>query len=470
MARRTKQKNKILEGVLLTSIADKGQTVGRHGEKVVFVQGGVPGDVVDVRVQKSYSNREHGVVHRLVKPSEDRIAAFCSHFGTCGGCKWQHLAYEAQLRHKETVVVDAFERIAKVDVGEFLPIVGANPTQYYRNKLEFAFSDRRWLTEEEVQSGDAFVNRNALGFHLPEAFDRIVDVTHCYLQPDPSNDIRNVLRAYALEHGYSFYNVRNRTGLLRQLLIRTATTGQTMVLVAFAYDDPSAREAILGHLQQQVSGITSLLYVINDKANDTIYDLDVHTFWGAGFIVEQLGHVQFKIGPKSFFQTNSRQAAVLYGIAADFAQLTGTENVYDLYTGLGSIACYVAHRCKQVVGIEEVPAAIDDARENAVLNGLENTTFYAGDVKQILTAELVQKHGAPDLIITDPPRVGMHPDVVNTLLDIAAPRIVYVSCNPATQARDLQLLSVKYRVLRVQPVDMFPHTHHIESVALLALR
>ncbi len=464
------RKKKIIENVEITGIADKGKAVGRHDGRVIFVADAVPGDVVDVLIQKTKKGALIGKAIQLKKPSADRITPICEHFGICGGCKWQHLSYEAQLTHKQTTVENAISRIAKIPVGEIQPILPSEETAYYRNKLEFSFSNKRWLTEEEVQTGDKFPKRDALGFHRPGAFDKIVDVNHCHLLPEPSNAIRNEVRKFALENEYSFFDIREQEGLLRQLFIRITSLGEIMVILCFYYDDEEKRKAILDHLHQKFPEIISLLYIINPKKNDTVYDLPVKVWKGQPFITEELRHVKFKIGPKSFFQTNSKQAVRLYDTVVEFADFNGSENVYDLYTGLGSIACFVANKCKHVTGIEEIEAAIEDANENATLNNIENTTFYAGDVKDILNASFVEKHGKPDLIITDPPRVGMHKNVVATLLEVMAPKIVYVSCNPATQARDLQLLSEKYDVIKIKPVDMFPHTHHIESVALLVAK
>lgn len=459
-----------LTEIKLTGIADKGQCVGRTPEgQVVFVENAVPGDVVDVQVYK----RKDG--YYLARPthfhsySPDRTDPFCKHFGVCGGCKWQYLSYEAQLRHKHDIVVNALQRIGKVAVDEILPILGADPVTHYRNKLEFAFSNRRWLTAEEMEAGVA-KEEDVLGFHRPGAFDKVLDIEECWLQEDPSNKLRNGCKAIAMEQGLSFYDIKTHEGLLRNITLRITTLGQTMLLVSFGEEKPKRIQTYLQTIKDRFPEITTLCYCINTKGNDTIYGLDIHTFSGPGYVEEQLGHVKFRIGPQSFFQTNTRQAEKLYALVARFAALQGTENVYDLYTGIGSIALYVAQHCRQVVGIEEIAAAIDDAHDNARLNGIDNAVFYAGDVKNILTAEFAEKHGRPDLLITDPPRAGMHPDVVQMLLQLEAPRMVYVSCNPATQARDLQLLSEKYSVVKVQPVDMFPHTHHIESVALLELK
>ncbi len=458
---------RILENVEITGIADKGKAVGRHGGKVVFVAGAVPGDLADVVVLRKKKGALQGEVEEMLRPSKDRVEPVCEHFGVCGGCKWQNLKYEAQLHHKRLRVEDVFTRIAKIPFPEIPPVIGAASSEYYRNKMEFSFSNKRWITNEEVEAKTVFEHRNALGFHRPRAFDKIVDVQHCHLQPDPSNAIRNTVRAFALNNDYTFFDIKEQKGLLRQLFVRTASTGEVMVIISFFYDDEEKRVALLDFIKERFPQITSLMYFINDKKNDSIFDLTPHHYAGNDFIYEELGHVKFKVGPKSFFQTNTAQAINLYNVIVDFADLKGTENVYDLYTGLGSIACYIADKCKKVVGIEEIEAAVKDAHENALLNKLDNVTFYAGDVKDMLDMSFVAKHDKPDLIITDPPRAGMHQTVIQTLLELAAPRIVYVSCNPATQARDLQLLDEDYKIVKIQPVDMFPHTHHIENVVLL---
>jgi 23S rRNA (uracil1939-C5)-methyltransferase len=465
-----KKNNVILPAVLMHGVADRGKGVGRTADGlVVFVDGAVPGDVVDVWVQKKKGGFAEGRVERLVTPSPDRVGAFCQHFSVCGGCKWQNLDYAAQLRHKNQAVLDAFERIAKVEVGEFESIVGSPLTTFYRNKLEFGFANKRWLLDSELNDPDVVMG-HGLGFHRAGAFDKVVDIQKCWLQADPSNDIRNAARRIALEQGLEFYDLRRHQGFLRNLMLRTTTTGEVMVLVSFAQDQPEVIEGFLSALLAQFPDLTSIVYCINPKFNDTVFDLPMVTWHGKGYVEEQLGDLRFKIGPKSFFQTNSLQAKQLYDSVVEFAGLSGTENVYDLYTGTGSIALYVARSCRQVVGIEEVPDAIADAEENRRRNGIDNAIFYVGDVKNVLSPEFAERHGRPDLVITDPPRAGMHEKAVQFLLDLAAPRIVYVSCNPATQARDLQLLDAKYRVLRVRPVDMFPHTHHIENVALLELK
>ncbi len=466
-----KSKPFLAEAVSLHGLADKGRAVGRTAEGlVVFVEGAVPGDVADVWVYKKRGGFAEGRLERLQTPSPQRTVPFCRHFSVCGGCKWQHLAYEAQLAHKQQAVVDAFERIAKVPVGEFLPILPAPQTTHYRNKLEFAFANKRWLLSEEMAQPH-LEGQPAVGFHRAGAFDKVVDIQECWLQAEPSNLIRNTARQIAFEQGLSFYDLRKQQGFLRNLMLRLTTTGEVLALFSFGYDAPEAIQRYLDALLEQLGHcLTTVVYCINPKANDTVLDLDMVTYTGKGFVVEQLGNLRFKIGPKSFFQTNSAQAKNLYDTALDFADLTGRENVFDLYTGTGSIALYAAGRCRQVVGIEEVPEAIADAEENRRLNGIDNAHFYVGDVKDLLTPDLVERHGRPDVIITDPPRAGMHERAVRFLLELGAPRIVYVSCNPSTQARDVQRLSERYDVMRVRAVDMFPHTHHVESVALLQQR
>lgn len=465
-----RRKPKIVESVRLTEIADKGKAFGKKDDMAYFVEGAVPGDVVDVLVTRSKKSFKKGRAINFREYSDKRVEPFCPHFEICGGCKWQNLSYEEQINQKSNITKNAIERLGRIEIPDFQPILGAEKTQYYRNKMEFSFSNKRWLTEEEVKSGDDFSNRNALGFHRPGAFDKIVQIDHCYLQGGLSNDIRNEVYAFAIENDFTFFDIRNKGGLLRNLMIRTSTLGETMVVVIFYDDDKAKRELLLNHLQEKFPQITALQYIINQKANDTFLDLPIETHYGRDYIYEQLGHLKYKIGAKSFFQTNTEQAFNLYSIVAEFAGLSGNENVYDLYTGTGSIALFLAHKAKHVVGIEEVAPAIDDAIINASNNEVENVTFYVGDVKDILTDEFAVKHGKPDVLITDPPRAGMHQKVVEMLLQLESPRIVYVSCNPATQARDLQLLGEKYQLLKVRPVDMFPHTHHIESVALLELK
>lgn len=464
-----KMKNKVVANLTIERIATEGKCVGHHEGKVVFVQGVAPGDVVDVRITRGKSSFMEGEAIRFHEYSKDRIAPFCAHFGTCGGCKWQHINYDLQKTYKRQQVVDQFTRIAKVDIPEVLPILGSAQTQYYRNKLDFTFSNNRWLTREEIDSGADF-ERNALGFHIPKMFDKIVDIEHCYLQGDISNDVRNELRDFALSNSLTFYDIRNQVGLLRNLIIRTTSTGESMVIVQFGGDNQEEVELVMNFLHEKFPQITSLLYIINLKKNETFHDLEVVTFAGKAYIEEEMEGLKFRIGPKSFYQTNSDQAYELYKVTREFAALQGDEVVYDLYTGTGTIANFVAKQAKQVIGIEYVEAAIIDAKLNSEVNGLENTLFYAGDMKDMLNDEFIAQHARPDVIITDPPRAGMHEDVVNMLLKLAAPKIVYVSCNPATQARDVALLAEKYSVDKIQPVDMFPQTYHVENVVLLTLK
>lgn len=467
MARRKKK----AQNITVTGIADKGKAVGRDPDGMVyFVDGAVPGDVVDVLVLRKKKSFRQAVVTDYVSLSPDRIDPVCEHFGECGGCKWQHLDYEAQLRHKQQTVIDAMTKIAKLSPDIIKPIMGSAQTYQYRNKLEYSFSHKRWITQAEVDSGEPVDQYPAVGFHRPGAWDKIVDVYTCHLQDDLSNQLRNGIREYSKEHGLTFYNQRDHKGLLRNMIVRNTSTGEWMLIVAFGEDQPDEIEGLMSYLKSTFPQLTSLQYVVNTKKNDTLYDQDIKVYYGRAYIIEQLRDVRYKVGPKSFFQTNSGQAVTLYDVVVDFAQLQPTDNVYDLYTGLGSIALYVADQCAHVTGIEEVAPAIEDAKENMLLNGIKNATFYAGDVKDILNRDFIDQHGKPDVVITDPPRAGMHSDVVATLLELAAPKIVYVSCNPGTQARDLSLLSEKYIVTKVQPVDMFPHTHHIESVAQLVLR
>ena len=454
----------------ITDIAEKGLSLGKTPEgRVVFVENVAPGDVVDVRVVKMKKSHWIAFPIRFHKYSADRVEPFCEHYDVCGGCKWQHVTYESQIFYKEKTVRDALQRLGKIEPKEFFPIIPCEQTQYYRNKLEFSFSNKRWLTKEEVIEGISN-EEDVLGFHKAGAFDKIVNVEHCYLQGDPSNELRNVIRELAQEQGISFYDMRENVGMMRHILVRTTTLGETMLIVSFHKNDPKVINPLLEAILEKFPHLTTIFYCINPKVNDYVLDLHMHCYHGKGFIEEQLGHLRFKIGPKSFFQTNSLQAKILYDVAVDFAGLTGEENVYDLYTGIGSIALYLAKNAKHVVGIEEVEDAIKDAKVNMELNGIDNCTFYAGDVRKILTDDFAKQHGKPDVVITDPPRAGMHQNVVEMFLKLESPRIVYVSCNPATQARDIALLSEKYDLLKIQPVDMFPHTHHIETVALLELR
>ncbi len=464
---RKKKELPLLEQIEITGVAAEGKALARVDDMVVFVPFVAPGDVVDLQLTRKKHNYAEARVVNFHQYSPLRVAPFCEHFGVCGGCKWQHVSYDYQLQFKRQQVEDNLTRIGKIPLPEVLPAKGSAKQQFYRNKLEFSFSNKSWLTHEQMQSVQEFDCRNALGFHIPGMFDKVLDIKKCWLQDDISNRIRLTIRQYAIDHNYSFFDLREQTGLMRNIIVRTSSTGEIMLIVVFFEPDTERIQALMQHLADTFPEITSLLYIVNQKHNDTITDQEVHTFKGRDYIWESMEGLRFKIGPKSFYQTNSEQAYELYKVAREFAGLTGDELVYDLYTGTGTIANFVARQARKVVGIEYVPEAIEDAKENARINGLENTMFYAGDMKDILTEEFIAEHGRPEVIITDPPRAGMHDDVINTILFAAPQRIVYVSCNPATQARDLSLLDAKYRVERIQPVDMFPHTHHVENVVLL---
>ncbi|WP_332455994.1 23S rRNA (uracil(1939)-C(5))-methyltransferase RlmD [Petrimonas sp.] len=469
MAKKRKQLP-LLEKVPVTGVAAEGKAIARVDGMTVFVPYAVPGDVADIQITKKKSNYAEGKVTRFESFSENRADPFCEHFGTCGGCKWQILPYGEQLKYKQKQVEDNLTRIGKVELPEISPILGAPETTFYRNKLEFTFSDKRWLTEKEISSGSEPRQMDALGFHIPGMFDKVLDINKCWLQDDLSNQIRNAARDFCLKNKFSFFNLRNQSGLMRTLILRNTSVGEWMVIVVFYEDDAEKREMLLNFLAGKFPQITSLLYIINRKANDTITDQEVICWKGREYIVEEMEGLQFKIGPKSFYQTNSRQAYSLYKVAREFAGLSGSERVYDLYTGTGTIANFVARNAGKVIGIEFVEEAIEDARKNSRNNNIENTSFFAGDMRKILTVDFIREHGRPDVIITDPPRAGMHDDVIGAILFAEPQRIVYVSCNPATQARDLNLLDSKYRVARVQPVDMFPQTHHVENVVLLERR
>ena len=463
----------ILTDILITDVAAEGKAIAKVDNLVIFVPYVVPGDVVDLQIKRKKHSYAEAEAIAIKKHSELRAQPFCKHFGVCGGCKWQCLPYEEQLRFKQKQVWDNLTRIGKIELPEMMPILGSKHVARYRNKLEFGFSNKKWLTSEQVASGVQFDCMDAVGFHIPGAFDKILDIEECHLMDDINNRLRNGIRAYALAHGLTFFDLRQQTGLLRNMMLRTSATGEIMLLMQFCMrgaDDEAQAKALLEHLHATFPEVTSLLYVNNTKCNDTIGDLDVITFAGTPFIYETMEGLRFKVGPKSFYQTNTEQAYELYKVARNFAALTGDELVYDLYTGTGTIANFVARQARQVVGIEYVPEAIEDAKVNAALNGLDNTLFYAGDMKDILTTGFIERHGKLDVIITDPPRAGMHADVVNAILFAAPRRIVYVSCNPATQARDLALLDADYRVTKVQPVDMFPQTHHVENVVCLERR
>ena len=447
--------------------------MAKVNELVIFVPYVVPGDIVDLQVKRKKNHYAEAVAVKFHEKSPLRTEPFCSHFGVCGGCKWQCLSYEEQLKYKQKQVFDNLTRIGKVELPEFRPILGSEKTRFYRNKLEFTFSNKRWLTEEEVKQDVKYDQMNAVGFHIPGAFDKVLAIDKCWLQDDISNQIRNAVRDYAYAYNFPFFDLRTQEGLLRNIMIRTSSTGELMVVLQCKVTDDEGRrkmEEILQFMADSFPQITSLMYVINNKCNDTIGDLDMEVFKGNDHIFEEMEGLRFKVGPKSFYQTNSEQAYNLYKVAREFAGLTGNELVYDLYTGTGTIANFVARQARKVVGIEYVPEAIEDAKVNSALNGIDNTLFYAGDMKDILTNDFIAEHGRPDVIITDPPRAGMHNDVIDVILAAEPKRIVYVSCNPATQARDLRLLDGKYKVTAVQPVDMFPHTHHVENVVQLERR
>ena len=468
MGRRIPQDKKFISNVEIIDIAEEGKGVAKHDNLVLFIERAVPGDIVDVELQRKKKNFAEGKIAEVKKPSEYRIDPFCSHFGVCGGCKWQHMTYDSQLKFKEQYVGNALTRIGKVDVSAMEPILGSEQTEYYRNKLEYTFSNKRWLTSlDEIEPNDSM---DALGFHVPGRFYKILTVDHCYLQQDPSNDIRNTVFQFAKDNFMSFYDLREHQGALRNLIIRTSSTGELMVIVVFAYPEEGQIDMLMSFINDEFPQITSLLYIVNQKRNDTIFDQDIHVYAGRDFIYEEMEGLKFKVGPKSFYQTNSRQAYELYKITREFADLKGDELVYDLYTGAGTIANFVARSAKEVVGVEYVPSAIEDAKINSETNGIQNTKFYAGDMKDVLTSDFIAEHGKPDVVITDPPRAGMHPDVVNRILEMESEKIVYVSCNAATQARDLESLTTKYEVVRIKPVDMFPHTQHVENVVLLKLK
>lgn len=464
---RRRKRHPIIENLEIIDAGAEGKAIAKHQDMVVFVTNVIPGDVVDVQINKKKKNYREGYPVKFHKYSEKRVEAFCSHFGTCGGCKWQNLPYSDQLFYKQKQVNDNLTRIGKVELSEISPILPSPNETFYRNKLEYTFSNFRWLMEAEKDQEDENRNMNALGFHIPKRFDKILNIEKCYLQKDPSNAIRLAVKAYADEHHMDYFDIRNRHGFLRTLIIRTSTTGELMVILTFFREEKENREALLDFLAEKFPEITSLMYVINGKANDTITDQEVICYKGNDHIFEQMEDLRFKIGPKSFYQTNSAQAYELYKLTREFAGLTGKELVYDLYTGTGTIANFIARNAQKVIGVEYVPEAIEDAKINSALNKIENTEFFAGDLKDVLSFNFIDQHGKPDVIILDPPRAGMHPKVVDGLLYALPKRIVYVSCNPATQARDLNLLGAKYKVKKVKPVDMFPHTHHVENIVLL---
>lgn len=460
----------VVENVEITGVAAEGKSIARVDDMVVFIPYGAPGDVVNIKLDKKKRSYAEAHIVDMVKPSPDRVTPACEHFGVCGGCKWQHIPYESQLRYKRDQVVDALTRIAKVEIPEVNPTLGSKETFCYRNKLEYTFSCKCWITFEDLRSGREIADRNALGFHIPGAFDKVLDIKKCWLQDDLSNRIRLFVRQYALAKGYEFYDIKAQQGLMRTLMVRIASTGEVMLIVVFARPEQEKIDDLMGAIAAEFPEITSLLYVVNQKVNDTIADQEVITYRGRDYINEEMEGLQFRIGPKSFYQTNSLQAYELYKVARRMACLKPDDLVYDLYTGTGTIANFVARQVKKVVGIEYVPEAIADAKLNSEVNGIDNTIFFAGDMKDVLTDGFIAEHGRPDVMIIDPPRAGMHEDVVNVILNARPERIVYVSCNPATQARDLALMDSLYRVEEVQPVDMFPHTHHVENVVRMTRR
>lgn len=460
----------ILENVKIEAVAAEGKSLAHVDGTVVFVEFAVPGDIVNVKVTKKKKNYMEGFILEIVKPSEDRLQPFCEHFGICGGCRWQPLPYDMQLKAKQQQVWDQLVRIGHLEIPDISPILPSDKTKYYRNKLEFTFSNKRWIYNNEDPDSLTDEERLGLGFHVGKFFDKVLDIKHCSLQPDPSNEIRLFIREYAVTHNLEFYNIRENTGFLRNIIVRNNQVGDVMLTACFAYDDQDKIVPMLDAIAAEFPQIKSLHYVINEKLNDSISDLDCILYKGEDAIWETMGKLKFKIGPKSFYQTNSEQAYKLYSVAKEFAALTGNEVVYDLYTGTGTIAQFISDKASKVIGIEYVKEAIEDARINAEANGITNCTFFDGDMKDILTADFIKEHGKPEVMIIDPPRAGMHPDVVKVIMEAAPERIVYVSCNPASQARDLAMMSPMYEITAVQPVDMFPHTMHVENVCALKLK
>ncbi len=466
-----KNRKQIFTNIDIIDAGAKGKVIGKAPDgKVIFLSNAVPGDIVDVQTFKKRKAYYEGKAIKFIKLSEKRTSPKCEHFGTCGGCKWQHMDYEQQLYYKEKEVVNNLSRIGHLKLPKVTPILGSEQHYFYRNKMEFSFSDSRWLTPDEINSNEDITDKNALGFHIPGMWDKILDIKTCYLQGHSSNDIRNSVKKFAIDNNLKFFNPRNQSGFLRTLMIRTSSIGEIMVVLQFVKDDKSQRELILRHIASDFPNINSLQYVINQKGNDTIYDQQVHCFKGRDFILEKMEGLTFKINAKSFYQTNSQQAYELYKITRNFAGLTGKELVYDLYTGTGTIAQFVAKNAKKVIGIEAVPEAIEAAKENALFNQIDNVEFHVGDMKTIFNSQFIESHGRPDVLITDPPRDGMHKNVVSQILNIAPNKIVYVSCNSATQARDLALMDLEYEISKTQSVDMFPQTHHVENVVLLTKR
>lgn len=460
----------LLEGLEITALAAEGNALGRYGDMVVFVPYGAPGDVADIQVEKKKKNYAEGRIVSFQKKSEQRVEPRCSHFGVCGGCRWQHLPYYMQLDAKRRQVVDCLERIAKVELPEVAPALGSDPIWEYRNKMEYTFSNRCWLTREQLESGETVDDRRAAGFHIYGAFDKVLDIEKCFLQDNLGNRIRLWVKDYGKRHNLEFYDLKAQSGYLRNLMIRIASTGEVMAVLMVGQDNPEILEPMLAEMHEAFPEITSLMYTVNTKVNDSLTDLEIMPYFGKPYIEEEMEGLRFRVGPKSFYQTNSRQAYELYKVARSFAGLTGNELVYDLYTGTGTIANFISRQARKVIGIEYVEDAVADARVNSAVNGIENTEFFAGDMKDVLTDRFIAEHGRPDVMIVDPPRAGMHADVVDTILRAEPAVLVYVSCNPATQARDLALLDCKYGVEAVQPVDMFPHTQHVENVVRLVRR
>ncbi len=460
----------VIEGLEINALAAEGNAIGRHGDMVVFVPFGAPGDIVNVKLEKKKKSYANGRIVSFLHKSDCRVEPRCEHFTICGGCRWQHLPYEVQLQSKRQQVVDALERIAKVDLPEIAPTLGSSNIWEYRNKMEYTFSNRCWLTFEQLESGEEFPDRDAAGFHIPGAFDKVLDITKCHLQDNLGNRIRLFIKKYGKEHNLSFYDLKAQSGFLRTLMIRIASTGEVMVVMAVGEDRPDEIEGLMHAVANEFPEISSLMYAVNTKVNDTLGDIDIIAYKGKPYIEEEMEGLKFRVGPKSFYQTNSLQAYELYKVARNFAQLSGEELVYDLYTGTGTIANFVSKQARKVIGIEYVEDAVADARINASVNGIDNVEFFAGDMRDVLNDDFIAHHGRPDVMIVDPPRAGMHTDVVETILRAEPKAIVYVSCNPATQARDLALLDCKYGVEAVQPVDMFPHTHHVENVIRLVRR
>lgn len=465
-----KKKQVILENIEITGYAAEGKALARENGKVIFITGAVPGDKADVLITKSKKDWAEGLALKINEPSPERLTPFCRHFGTCGGCKWQMLPYPKQLEYKQQEVADNLRKFSKADLPPVMPIIGSDATTAYRNKLEFTFSNKRFLTKDEMNTGTPIPQQNALGYHAPRVFDKVLNITECWLMDEVNNVIRNSVRELSIQHNFSYYDIKEHTGWLRNIIVRFTSTGELMINVCLNYEEENDRKILLDHILKVVPSVTTLLYTINPKWNDSIYDLTPQVYFGNGYIHEYLENFRFMISPKSFFQTNTKQAEKLYSVVREFAALTGTETVYDLYCGTGSIGIFVSPLAKKIVGVETIAEAIEDAKKNAALNHLENAHFFAGDVIKVVNDQFFTEHGKPDVIITDPPRAGMHEKLVIKLLEIESPKIIYVSCNTATQARDLALLSEKYSIEKIQPVDMFPHTHHIECVVSLQLK